>query len=70
MMLPGRRFPARFPASSATPNMVSESGASDSPASQRVVLEHDLQVERQHDHQPAERDLLKRLLRDPDREAA
>ena len=31
-MLPGRRFPAFFPASSATPNMLSESGASDRPA--------------------------------------
>ncbi len=28
----GRRLPARLPASSATPNMLSESGASDRPA--------------------------------------
>ena len=33
MSAAGRRFPARLPASSATPNMLSDSGASDSPAS-------------------------------------
>ena len=32
MMLLGRRSPAFFPASSATANMLSESGASDRPA--------------------------------------
>ena len=32
MMLAGRRLPALFPASSATANMVSESGAMDRPA--------------------------------------
>ena len=31
-MLLGRRFPARFPARSAIPNMLSESGARDRPA--------------------------------------
>ena len=34
----------------------------------RVVLEHHLQVDRQRDHQPAERDLLQRLRRDPEPE--
>jgi hypothetical protein len=33
MMLLGRRPPAFFPATSATPNMLSESGARDRPAS-------------------------------------
>ena len=33
MILLGLRFPAVFPASSATKNMLSESGASESPAS-------------------------------------
>ena len=68
MILPGLRLPAFFPATSATANMLSESGAIDRPGFQRVVLEHHLEVDRERDHHPAERDLLERLGRDPEPE--
>ena len=64
---PARR-PRVRPASSATANMLSDSGASERPGLHRVVLEHDLEVDRQRDHRAAERDLLEHLLRDPDPE--
>src|SRR4029453_2211421 len=35
---------------------------------ERVVLEHHLEVDRERDHHPAERDLLERLARDPEPE--
>ena len=38
------------------------------PCLERVVLEHHLEVDRERDHQPAERDLLQRLGRDPEPE--
>ena len=48
--------------------MLSESGAMDRPAFHRVVLEHDLQVDRQRDHRAAQADLLKQLSRDSEPE--
>jgi hypothetical protein len=35
---------------------------------ERVVLEHHLEVDRERDHHPAERDLLERLARDSEAE--
>ena len=68
MMLLGLRLPALLPASSATPNIVSDSGASDTPASQRVVAQHQLQVDRQGDQEASQRDLLQDALEDPEAE--
>jgi hypothetical protein len=49
--------------------MLSESGASErEPRLQGVVLEHHLEVDREGDHHPAERDLLERLAGDPQAE--
>ena len=56
----GRALPRR-PASSATANMLSDSGAIEMPGQQRVVAQHHLQVDRQHDHRAAEGDLLQQL---------
>ena len=41
--------------------MLSDSGAIDSPACSALYPQHHLQVDRQHDHRPAERDLLQQL---------
>ena len=68
MTLLGRRVPARRPAIIATANIVSDSGASDRPACERVVLEHHLQEDRQRDHRPAQRDLLEHLPGDAEPE--
>ena len=62
-----RRRPA-CPASSATANMLSDSGAIERPGLHRVVLEHHLQEDRQRDHRAAERDLLEHLPGDPEPE--
>ena len=48
--------------------MLSDSGASDDPGLQRVVLQDHLEEDRECDHRSAESDLLKQLAGDPEPE--
>ena len=58
----------RLPATSATANIVSDSGASDRPASSALYSSDHLQEDRQRDHRAAERDLLQHLAGDAEPE--
>ena len=68
MMPAGRRLPAFFPASNATPNIVKRQRGQRQTRLHGVVLQHHLQVDRQRDHGAAQRDLLQHLLGDPEPE--
>ena len=67
-MSAARRFPALFPASNATANMLSDRGASDSPASIALYSSVICKKSGSAIIAPPKRDLLHHLLADPDPE--
>jgi hypothetical protein len=68
MILLGLRLPARLPATRATAKHAQRQRRERQAGLHRVVLQHHLQVDRQRDHQPAERNLLQCLRRDAEAE--
>ena len=63
-----RRVPASRPASTRDREHAQRQRRERQPRLHRVVLERHLQEDREGDHRPAQRDLLQRLLGDPEAE--
>ena len=68
MILLGLRLPGLLPGEQRDREHAQRQGRERQPGLHRVVLEHHLEVDRERDHQAAERDLLQRLRRDPEAE--